>query len=374
SFLKFLNSGWRKLKKQLDQSYDFSNHQLKPSYSSILEQLQQEYTALNDMSNAKNKLEQEYNTENIDITYRAIETLRNKVDDKEIDYLLSLQEVNNVVSRLYKLNNKFQQLELQLQQCLYLYTQKSVSQIEDELENIAINMGDLPDLLPALKEFANLPSSIKNVLRTIPLTPSQTEAVIASKSLAHLYQYNRDFASTDHQVLERSIGQIRKNYKELLRLNADYIRASIRHRFILNLEVSNTALSQLDAEQKQFKKNYNEGRKILENEFGKSMRFKSIRELSAKESGLVLKDIKPVWLMSPLSVSDSLPVNTSYFDVVIFDEASQITLEEGVPSLFRSEQTIIVGDDKQMPPTNFFTSKSEDPDDLEKFNDESEEE
>jgi predicted DNA-binding WGR domain protein len=50
--------------------------------------------------------------------------------------------------------------------------------------------------------------------------------------------------------------------------------------------------------------------------------------------------------------------------VVIFDEASQITLEEGVPALYRSQQTIIVGDEKQMPPTDFFSARAEDPDDL----------
>ncbi len=81
---------------------------------------------------------------------------------------------------------------------------------------------------------------------------------------------------------------------------------------------------------------------------------KAFSELSAKESGHVLKDLKSVWLMSPLSVSDSLPVDIGFFDVVIFDEASQITLEEGIPALYRAKQTIIVGDDKQMPPTNFF--------------------
>ncbi|HEY0656576.1 MAG TPA: AAA domain-containing protein, partial [Chryseosolibacter sp.] len=136
---------------------------------------------------------------------------------------------------------------------------------------------------------------------------------------------------------------------------------------------SNRALSQLDNEQKAFKKAYTEGRKLLENEFGKSMRYKSIRELSGKESGLVLKDLKPVWLMSPLSVSDSLPLDKQYFDAIIFDEASQITLEEGIPSLYRAPQTIIVGDEKQMPPSNFFTAKAEDPDDLETFEEDEDE-
>ena len=46
-----------------------------------------------------------------------------------------------------------------------------------------------------------------------------------------------------------------------------------------------------------------------------------------------------------------------YFDVVIFDEASQIPLEEAVPSLFRAVQAIVVGDEMQLPPTSFFASK-----------------
>jgi len=47
------------------------------------------------------------------------------------------------------------------------------------------------------------------------------------------------------------------------------------------------------------------------------MRFRSIRDLASKESGKVIQDLKPVWLMSPLSVSDTLPLNPEYFDVVI---------------------------------------------------------
>jgi superfamily I DNA and/or RNA helicase len=95
----------------------------------------------------------------------------------------------------------------------------------------------------------------------------------------------------------------------------------------------------------------------LEHEFGKSMRYKSIRDLVSGESGAVIKDLKPVWLMSPLSVSDTLPMDAAYFDVVIFDEASQITLEEAVPSVFRAPQAIVVGDEMQLPPTDFFSAR-----------------
>ena len=87
------------------------------------------------------------------------------------------------------------------------------------------------------------------------------------------------------------------------------------------------------------------------------MRYKAIRDLVSDESGEVVKDLKPVWLMSPLSVSDTLPLDTSHFDVVIFDEASQITLEEAIPSVFRACQAIVVGDEMQLPPTDFFSAK-----------------
>ena len=88
------------------------------------------------------------------------------------------------------------------------------------------------------------------------------------------------------------------------------------------------------------------------------MRHKSIRDIVAGDSGLVVSDLKPVWLMSPLSVSDTLPLRSSEFDVVIFDEASQVPLEEAVPAIFRARQTIVVGDEMQLPPTDFFSAKS----------------
>jgi predicted DNA-binding WGR domain protein/DNA polymerase III delta prime subunit len=374
SFFSFLNGSWRKLKKQLQERYDFSKHAVKPLYSDILKQLETEYTASHTVAARKTELQQQYNLDNVDTTYLGIELLRKKKGDKEIDYLLAHPDANNIVKRLHKLNNTLHTLELQLQQCLYEHKGKPIADLQDDLESMAMNADGLQDLLPALIQFVQLPAPVKAAFRSIPLTPAQAEASIAHKTLQLLYRQNRSFEGTTTAAIEKVVQEVGICYKQLLKLNATLIRSSIRQRFMEHLELSNTAPSQLNPEQKVFKKNYNEGRKILENEFGKSMRYKSIRELSGKESGLVLKDIKPVWLMSPLSVSDSLPLDVKYFDVVIFDEASQITLEEGIPALYRSPQTIIVGDDKQMPPSNFFTAKAEDPDDLESFGDDEDDE
>ena len=87
------------------------------------------------------------------------------------------------------------------------------------------------------------------------------------------------------------------------------------------------------------------------------MRYKSIRELASGSSGQVVRDLKPIWLMSPLSVSDTLPLDPSLFDVVIFDEASQIPVEEAVPALYRARQVIVVGDEMQLPPTRFSAAR-----------------
>jgi len=69
----------------------------------------------------------------------------------------------------------------------------------------------------------------------------------------------------------------------------------------------------------------------------------------------VLLALKPCWAMSPLVVSQLLPP-LAYFDVVIFDEASQITPADAVTSILRGKQLVVAGDDKQLPPTAFFVS------------------
>lgn len=70
--------------------------------------------------------------------------------------------------------------------------------------------------------------------------------------------------------------------------------------------------------------------------------------------------LAPCMLMSPLSIAQYLPAGHALFDVVIFDEASQITTWDAVGAIARGRQTVIVGDPKQLPPTNFFGRSDDD--------------
>ncbi len=81
----------------------------------------------------------------------------------------------------------------------------------------------------------------------------------------------------------------------------------------------------------------------------------SIRKLFDQIPEL-LPRIAPCMLMSPISVAQYFDVNTKHFDILIFDEASQLPTCEAVSALARAKQAIIVGDPKQMPPTSFFST------------------
>ncbi|PWT94547.1 MAG: hypothetical protein C5B53_12875 [Candidatus Melainabacteria bacterium] len=71
----------------------------------------------------------------------------------------------------------------------------------------------------------------------------------------------------------------------------------------------------------------------------------------------VIKSIKPCFMMSPLSAAQFIDSAGDSFDIVIFDEASQITSEDAVGSIVRGQQLVVVGDTKQLPPTNFFATQ-----------------
>lgn len=94
---------------------------------------------------------------------------------------------------------------------------------------------------------------------------------------------------------------------------------------------------------------------ILRFEMQKRKRIKPLRKLFS-EIPHVLQTLKPCMLMSPISVSTYLKPGTFHFDLVIFDEASQLPTQEAIPSILRSSQVIVAGDPNQLPPTSFFNA------------------
>jgi len=92
---------------------------------------------------------------------------------------------------------------------------------------------------------------------------------------------------------------------------------------------------------------------VLWHEFEKKGRFLPLRKLMAK-AGNAIQAIKPVFMMSPLSIANFVPPGALQFDLVIFDEASQVRPADALGAIVRGRQVVVVGDSKQLPPTSFF--------------------
>jgi very-short-patch-repair endonuclease len=93
---------------------------------------------------------------------------------------------------------------------------------------------------------------------------------------------------------------------------------------------------------------------ILKRELKKKSRHKPLRKLFKEISSLILR-LKPCMLMSPLSLAQYLNRDFPLFDIVVFDEASQIPVHDSMGAISRGKQLIVVGDSKQLPPTSFFS-------------------
>ena len=99
--------------------------------------------------------------------------------------------------------------------------------------------------------------------------------------------------------------------------------------------------------------------KVIVRESQKIQRHVPIRKLVMENAGHLL-DCKPCWMMSPLTLSSYIPFGSIDFDVVIFDEASQMKIENALGAIARAKQVIVIGDEHQLPPTSFFDVSSED--------------
>ena len=145
----------------------------------------------------------------------------------------------------------------------------------------------------------------------------------------------RNFVSVEH---ERKIASFRALDDRVREITAQYIRTRIRQGLV---------------EREDAQKSSEFG--VIRRELEKKTRHKPLRQL-LKETPNAIAALTPCLLMSPLSIAQYLPADQQPFDLVIFDEASQITVWDAIGAIARGRQTVVVGDPKQLPPTSFFSS------------------
>ena len=156
------------------------------------------------------------------------------------------------------------------------------------------------------------------------------------------YSAQIEIAMQEHQILAGFDGDVHKNtiekFKELDRRSLECNKTKVAHEHWRYLPEHDCAAGLLG---------------VLKKEFVKKRGHLPIRKLMDK-AGNAVQAIKPIFMMSPLSVAKFLPRESVHFDWVVFDEASQVKPVDAFGAIARGKQTVIVGDNHQLPPTDFF--------------------
>ncbi|QNF30033.1 AAA domain-containing protein [Metabacillus elymi] len=165
-----------------------------------------------------------------------------------------------------------------------------------------------------------------------------------------------DDIESKHPMLTKigteEIEKVREHFKGLLLQKRDLAVKVLINRLLKKLN--------------QVKQTNSKAMKELKHQVGKKRMIWPVRKLVREFSLNGLLDVMPIWLTSPETVSAIYPLEKELFDIVIFDEASQCTVENGLPAVYRGAKIVVAGDEKQLPPSSLFKGAiQEDEDDVE---------
>ena len=290
---------------------------------------------------------------NIESTHRKWQEIQHILAPTIMDQsvILSTLEFSQSHS-LHDLSTAINQLESSLNQLLndqaLQHDQMKTSYAEIDFDQLILRQQQLQQLYPSWRHWLNW-QAMKQQLIEHGLKPLALELLNQPLALdAALKRLNINLARhwithqfSQHPELNQFNGQ---QHEQRIQAFSEQDRA---HQLAASEEIIHR-WNHIFTEQDIYKKQWT----VLNKELGKKRRHIPVRELM-RQIPDVLVGLKPCLLMSPLSVAQYLDTEAK-FDVVIFDEASQIPVWDAIGALARGKQSIVVGDNKQMPPTSFF--------------------
>lgn len=276
------------------------------------------------------------------------------------------------------------------------------------LEDIKLNLLNTIDIFKSITEFSNyfLDGHLK-VLKEKILTSNQDILKILNETknelVAHfddikkydkiklkLLDYEIDFIKYCKNKYSENIAELKKSEKAIMNT------FMIKH--LENLDHSYTEVLEYISEEQKIREIITENietKKALMpdyitknlvskieanktyNRVGTEITYKNIRyEARRQRNKLTLRkfvnefcnkglfNILPCWLVTPEVASAIFPLQEGLFDIVIFDEASQMFVENAIPSLYRAKKVVVAGDDKQLQPSNLYQVKLDEDNEL----------
>ena len=221
---------------------------------------------------------------------------------------------------------------------------KSVKDFTNLSEELNSNEGKLKDwcLWQKLKQQA-YDKNISSLTSVVELHGVKTSDIEKLFEAAYCKWYSQAVITENPILKEFSSAQHMDKIKQFIKLDDNFQKLTMQY---VQAKLSEN-IPNKDS------KEISQGWKLIQREMQKQRQIKPVRYLLANASDAI-RVLTPCVMMSPLSVAQYLPVSKESFDVVVFDEASQITVWDAIGTLSRGQQIIVAGDPKQMPPSNFF--------------------
>lgn len=361
SFLGFMSGPWRVAKAEVTKRTGLDELSIKPTIVQLLTDLQKEHEAAAEVESHLRQLAMHLGMTDGEAAIQIVDEIDRKrpEEGRSVEPLMDKiaregKGATPIVLDLAELKAPADAARASLAVCFEGLETLPMGRAFDALQELQKQRSALPAVAPALRALAQAPASVRAALRRIETPVDRIEAAIIDRTVERALAVRPAARESSGPGLDAQAEQIGASLSRLREANAEALLDGARRRFVEHVSLTARLELELDPERQAERRQFVEARQDLERELAKSMRFRSIRELMAGAAGHLIRDLKPIWLMSPLSVADILPLQPDLFDVVIFDEASQVPVEEAAPTLFRAPQAIVVGDEKQLPPTNFF--------------------
>ncbi len=231
--------------------------------------------------------------------------------------------------------------------------------IDSTIDSLAGLVGKLESLrlsLPNVPRISSLLLKLQHLgLQDHGLLEQAIQSIYANRDANHLAaSVSRAWSERVEEIIRISDPALASS----TRLFLDSTVSTYRRSDKIHIQTSGARIRRICAERAHVaRRTFPNQVDLLQQQSKRKRKRMSARRLFA-EVPQILKSLKPCWAMSPLVVSELLPADQPFFDVVIFDEASQIVPYEAITSILRGKQVIVAGDSKQLSPTrtSFFSS------------------
>ena len=327
----------------------------------VLNQLKNYYQLKHQFEEITIKLKHNLGILNPDVEINQLLMMRQKLESnshQQYVFLLEHPQSLQLIEDLHLLHPKIQQAN-QIKRFLFNGLQDDVlADLKQIIHRIEQDLPLYNYYLPEIKKLLGLPSEIQNYIRNNGLSIHQLSAIVVYNTFNQFIKFEPHLKNISGTELTRQFKILKQLKTEQNKHIVEQILSQKQNGWKTVESLLQTPSSKLKTPQKELKKNYKQAKKIIFHESGKQQQHLPIKSLIEQTKPLIF-DLLPIWIMNPLTIAESLPCQPHLFDVVIFDEASQIPLEDSLPAVYRSKQIVVVGDSKQMPPSQFFTHSKE---------------